>query len=317
MFLLGSWIAYFYFPEVGVFKEQISNTYALERMGGLGHPNELGFYCAFTILLFVVIGITGRLPWFIVAPVLMLAGLALLKCYSRTAMIVTLIGLVFTLQNQWRSNIIVPVVCLFIGLTIAFAALSSGKVDWMLESVLSGVSKSGSSDELSSATGRDAIWKYGIEQIKASPVFGYGYGAARFVMYNHSFHCHNVVLNAMMAGGILAGVLLVVQLFYVFWGMLFQPRFEVDGLAVCFLIGGMVEGLLSATTPAAHFVIWSIILFWRPFGFSLAREPKQVTLEGAVIEAASEQAVLKAPRLRCNSETIKGSHFHDAFPAST
>ena len=273
LYVAGSWIAFLYYPEIGVYKEQITNTYALERMGGLGHPNELGFYCAFAILLFTVIGVSKRLPWVVVVPVLMLAGFALLKCYSRTAMIVTAIGLVFTLQNQLRANMGIPIAGVFFGLVVAFAAVSSGKIDWMVEDLLSGVSKSGNSSELSSATGRDEIWKYGIEQIKASPVFGYGYGAARFVMYNHSYHCHNVLLNAMMAGGVLAGVLLALQLLYVLWGMFFQPRFEVDGLAVCFLIGGIVEGLLSATTPAAHMVIWSVILFWRPFGFSLNNKP--------------------------------------------
>ena len=273
LYVAGSWIAYIYYPEVGIYKEQITNTYALERMGGLGHPNELGFYCAFTILTFVAIGISKRLPWVVVVPVLLVAGLALLKCYSRTSMIVTTIGLIFTLQNQLRANIAIPIAGLFLGFVVAFAAVSSGKVDWIVEDLLSGVSKSGSSSELSSATGRDEIWKYGIEQIKASPVFGYGYGAARFIMYNHSYHCHNVVLNAMMAGGVVAGVLLLLQMFYVLWGMFFQPRYEIDGLAVCFLIGGMVEGLLSATTPAAHMAIWSMILFWRPFKFALADTP--------------------------------------------
>ncbi len=289
MYVLGSWIAYFRYPEIGVFKEQITNTYALERMGGLGHPNELGFYCAFTILLFTVIGVTRRLPWIVIAPILLMAGLALFKCYSRTSMAVTAIGLVLVFQNQLRANIAIPIAGVFLGVVVAFAAVASGKVDWMVEDLLSGVSKSGSSSELSSVTGRDEIWRYGIEQIEASPIFGYGYGAARFVMYNHSYHCHNVVLNAMMAGGVVAGILLVVQSLYVLWGMVFQPRFEVDGLAVCFLLGGVVEGLLSSTTPAAHFVIWTMILFWRPFNFSLVHSNAEKQRSGNAPSAQTQK----------------------------
>ncbi len=271
LYVIGSWIAFLYFPEVGVFKELVSNTDAFERMGGLGHPNELGFYCAFTIIVFTVLGASGRLHWALVFPVILVTAAALVNCFSRTAMLVTMIGVIVSLQNVWRKNFGLTLAVVFVAVAVAFVVIGSGKVDWMIESALKGISKTGGSEDLSSATGRDRIWAYAMEQIKSSPVFGYGYGAARFIMYDYSFHCHNIILNAMLAGGVVAGIILVVQLLYLLWGIFFESRYEVDGLAACILVGGMVESLLTGTTPGAPLVIWVMIIFWRPCGMVLAK----------------------------------------------
>lgn len=272
LYVSVSWVVFLAFPEIGVAKEYVSSDHAIERMGGLGHPNELGIYCAFTVMVFLALGIKRRVPWIVVMPILCMAGAALLASFSRTAIAVTVLGSAIVLQDYWKKNALVP---LMGGLLLAFAAfglLATGRIDWIMDEALVKLSKSGASRELSSATGRDRIWQYGISQITESPLVGYGYGASRFVMNDYSFHCHNIVLNASMAGGVPAGILVVAQMFYCLWAMIFHPRAEIDGLGACILIGGLIESLLTTPVAAAQVFVWTMVIFWRGFDFRLAAE---------------------------------------------
>ncbi|MFN3193285.1 MAG: O-antigen ligase family protein [Aureliella sp.] len=271
-FLLGSWFAYLFVPEVGVFKEQVTRTEVFERMGGLGHPNELGMYSAFTVLVFAGLGVSKRMPWTIAGCGMLLGAVTLVGCFSRTAMGVCMVGLMFTLQGHWRlrSNLIAAVLVAIVACMVTFAALGSGQLDWMIEDALEGATKTGSTDELTTATGRTEIWAYGIKQIADSPLYGYGYCSARFIMEEHSYHCHNIVLNAMMFGGVVSGLIVLGMVLYLWGSVLFNPRPEVDGLAACMLVAGMVEGLLGAPSPAAALIIWFTLIFWRQLNMSIA-----------------------------------------------
>ena len=265
VYLVGSWVAYLAFPEIGVFAEQISKTEVYERMGGLGHPNELGFYSAYTVLVFTGLGISKRVGWPVAGIGIVLGFVTLAACFSRTAMAVCCIGLLFTLQDYVRlkSNVVGMLLATLVLLFGAFIAVGSGKLDWMIERTLTGVSKSGSTDELTTATGRTEIWAYGIKQISTRPTRGFGYCTARFVMIDHSYHCHNIVLNALMFGGIISGMVVLGMIGYLLYTVFLDRLPIIDGLAVMMLAGGMVEGLLGAASPSASSVIWIMLLFWR------------------------------------------------------
>lgn len=264
-YLVGSWVAYLFFPEIGVFREQVTQTDVFERMGGLGHPNELGFYSAYTILVFAGLGISGRVHGWIVTAGILLGIITVLVCFSRTAILVSGFGLFFVVQAQCRrrGNAIGVSVALAIVFGGAFLALGSGKLDWAVDRALKKVTKSGSLDELKTATGRTEIWAYGIKKIHESPLYGYGYGSARFIMVDHSFHCHNALLNAAMFGGYVSGVIVLMMFLVLLQGVLLSPRPEIDGLAACMLAGAMVEALISAPSPAASTLIWFSLLYWR------------------------------------------------------
>ncbi|MEZ6138773.1 MAG: O-antigen ligase family protein [Pirellulaceae bacterium] len=272
LYLIGSWIAYLFVPAVGVFQEQVTQTLVYERMGGLGHPNELGFYAAFTVLVYAGLATSGRLRWSIASCGMALGAATLLTCFSRTAMIACGFGLLFTLQMhlRQRGNAVAVFLALSLLTLVAFIAMGTGKLDWFVESALTKLTKSGSTEELSTATGRTEIWAYGIEQIKASPIVGYGYCSARFVMEEYSFHCHNIVLNALLFGGILSGGIVLGMILYLMRSLVVAPRPEIDGLVVCMLVGGMVDGLLGAPSPAATVLIWFSILLWRQLDMHLA-----------------------------------------------
>lgn len=278
MFLIGSWIAYLVFPEVGVFKEQVTRTEVFERMGGLAHPNELGVYSAYTVLVFSALGISRRLPWWIAGLGILLGAATLAGCFSRTSILVCSMGLVFTFAGYWRlrSNFIGILMVVAMVLLAAFAALGTGQLDWQIEKALKGATKTGSTKELSTATGRTEIWAYGSSQIAESPLYGYGYCSARFIMEEYSYHCHNIVLNAMMFGGMIAGIIVAGMILYLWHGVFFNPRPEVDGIAVFMLIGGMVEGLLGAPSPAASTILWFTVLIWRQVGAHIAVPSSEV-----------------------------------------
>ncbi len=265
IYLIGSWIAYLLFPEIGVFQEQVTRTEVFERMGGLGHPNELGFYSAYTVLVFTSLGISKRMNMWLVAAGVALGAVTLVGCFSRTAIVVCCFGLVFALQGQWRvrGNAFAIALGLALATGAGLVALGSGKLDWAIDRALKKVTKSGSTEELATATGRTEIWQYGIKKISESPLTGYGYCSARFIMVDHSYHCHNIVLNAMMFGGVISGLIVGSMVLYFVYSLIFNPRPEVDGIIACMVAGGMIEGLISAPSPAASILLWIAMLFWR------------------------------------------------------
>lgn len=272
MYLAGSWFVYLFVPEIGVFQEQVTQTEVFERMGGLGHPNELGFYSAFTVVMFFSLLITRRLGIILAGAGILLGVVTLVGCFSRTATLVCCIGLLFTLQNHWRlrGNAFAGVLVLSLIVLAAFVSVGSGQLDWAIDDALRGLTKTGNTRELATATGRTEIWQYGISQIAESPLYGYGYCSARFVMEEHSYHCHNIVLNAMMFGGILSGLIVVAMILYHWYAVFFRPLPEVDGLIVIMLTGGMVEGLLGAPSPSASTLIWISLLLWRQLDMQVA-----------------------------------------------
>jgi exopolysaccharide production protein ExoQ len=273
VYLIGSWIAYLYFPEIGLFQEQVTQTDVFERMGGLGHPNELGYYAAYMILAFVGLSVSGRIGMGWAALGMALGAVTLLSCFSRTAIITCTIGVIFALRGPLMrpGNLFAAVIATALGTIILFAAVGTGELDWTIESSIADVTKSGTTDELATVTGRTEIWRQAFEEIQKSPVVGYGYCSARFIMEKYSFHCHNVILNALMYGGLFSGLLVTAMILYQLVHLFKTPRPEVDGLIVCLLLGGMVEELVSAASPSASLLLWFSLIFWRQLGMQIAK----------------------------------------------
>ncbi|MEM6778153.1 MAG: O-antigen ligase family protein [Planctomycetota bacterium] len=270
-YLVGSWIAYLLFPQVGVFKEQVSQTDVFERMGGLGHPNELGCYAASTVVLFVALAYRRCLHWHITLPSILLGCITLVACYSRTWIVLTAVGVAMVYRDHWGRPTVFLSAMLVVLLVMAIVGMvyASGGLDWMISDALLKVSKSGNADELSTGTGRTEIWAYGIEQIAHEPLKGYGYGMARFVMEDHSYHCHNTFLNYCMATGLPGGLLFLTLAIYLIHRIVRDPRPEMDGLTTMILLGGMVEGLLIAPAPSAATMLFIVAVFWRHLDMKL------------------------------------------------
>ena len=271
-YLVGSWFVYFFVPSIGVFQEQVTVDTVFERMGGLGHPNELGFYSAYAVLLTLAMANAGRIRWSVATPMALFAVATLLTCYSRTAMVGCSCGLLvmFHERLRMRGNALAFAGLAMGGLLAAFVLMGTGKLDGMIAKGLEKITKSGSTEELTTATGRTEIWAGALSVIGDKPLTGYGYGAARFVMEDFSFHAHNVVLNAAIFGGILGAMVMLSIILYFVGSMIYRRTVDIDGLTTCMLVGGMVDGLLGDPTPAASILLWFIMLFWRQIGARLS-----------------------------------------------
>ena len=274
-YIVGSWFAYIFIPSIGVYHEWVTADSQFDRMGGLGHPNELGLYSSFAILVFSGLAVSKQVRRGVAICCIGLAVITLMYCFSRTAVIACAFGLMFTLQKQLRTRaaIVVAVAAGCVLALIAFAVLGSGSADWKIEDSLIGLTKSGSTTELTTATGRTEIWAYGIGKIVESPLFGYGYCSGRFVMESHSYHCHNIVLNAALFGGFPGGLLLISILLYLAWSMFTRPEPVIDGLAACIMLGGMVDELIVSPSPSAAVFIWAMVVFWRQLGMQMQPKP--------------------------------------------
>ncbi len=265
LYLIGSWIAYLVFPEVGVHKEYTTGSDSVQRMGGLGHPNELGIISAYTTLLAAGMLKTRRMHRLICLAAMALGFATLLTCFSRTATVCCMLGLAAVFRTELRrmGNAYFYGLFAMAGCVAAYFAIGLGWADIFLQNLVSKVTKSGSIDELSTATGRTDIWAEAFRLISESPALGYGYAGARFVMEDYSYHAHNIVLNAAVYAGIFASLVILAMIFVIVRGLLLRPDPVVDGLAVCMLSGGMLEGLLGAASPAASITIWICLLLWR------------------------------------------------------
>ncbi len=91
-------------------------------------------------------------------------------------------------------------------------------------------------------------------------------------MEDHSYHGHNIVINAMLFSGIPGGLVVITMVAVLLMGIVFMPRPEIDGCAACLIFGGMLDGVIGAPAPAAGLVIWLACLFWRQLGLGFHGE---------------------------------------------
>ena len=264
-YLVGSWIAYLFIPEIGVFYEQVSMTDVYARMGGLGHPNELGLYSAFTFVLFAGLHAKGQMKLQFVLPIMALAAATLVTSYSRTSLILATVGLAVVYRDRLltRQFVLTAMVGVLLLIPIVGYQFASGTIDWTLEDTAMSLSKSGTADELSTATGRTEIWSYAIERIGEKPLTGFGYGTMRFVMDEHSFHCHNTFLNFSLSTGVVGGLFFLTMCGYLLTMAWQDPRPEIDGLVAIIIIGGFVEGALLSPAPTCQLLVFMSAILWR------------------------------------------------------
>ena len=239
VFVLGSWIAFLAVPSIGVFLEPIENGEFFPRMGGLAHPNTLGQLSGFVLVAFVSFFISAKGPrrtwlWWGL-PVVVISVAAMYFSLCRSAMLATLIALMWcfrgSIMNERRIVYFLFAGCLGVGELFLFFASVSNPDTWA-EKLLSKVTKSGSVNELTSATGRDAIWAETVSLIQQRPVLGYGAATSKSLLAEYSHYTHNMFLNVSLSAGVFAGALLVLQVFYGLLREIVRPVLVADSLLV-------------------------------------------------------------------------------------
>ena len=263
-FILFSWAAYFFMPEIGVFLEPTANGEFTKRMSGLAHPNTLGQYAGLTL----VVGMAlyqfygQRSKWRVL--VIALAAGALIASLSRTSLVATVVALV-TMNYQWllserRRKWILLGAILFVPMLMIVA--SQVDLQEKIAEKMTIISKSGDASELATATGRAEIWQYSMQLISQRPLIGYGAATSKFYLSDYSLYTHNLLLNIAFSTGISGGLIGLVMILYQAASVVFKPHVIVSAVIVYILVNGLFENVIFSTIAGMPTLLWVMSMAW-------------------------------------------------------
>ena len=264
-FLIGSWLAYFLIPEIGVFAEPVGDGGIKMRMGGLAHPNTLGQYASFGVLFSTFLYYSAKHRSKFVLLMIFCAAFALLFSLSRTSILATIAALLAGYRNTlFTGRRFVGMTAIFVCVGIVAVMVASTQYDFgiLLNEKAQLLSKSGDSEEIFSATGRGEIWAETIRLIKRSPVLGYGPATSKFLLEDYSFYTHNLFLNVGLSCGV-GGILLALVMALGRVRLLFiRSNPLADALVVFILVNGIFENVIFGNIAGLPTICWIIGLTW-------------------------------------------------------
>lgn len=241
---LGSIFVYYAIPSVGIMQGWTpeGGIGEIGRMKGItGSANGIGLIAAIglvlSILYFRSFKLFGRLTALALIPS---AGACLILSNNRSSMIGVAAALWFSFVS--RKNIGIK---LMLSVTLGLAGIAA--LAFFSDEIFSALSRSGKVDEITSATGRAAIWNVVIEMWSRQPLHGYGYASALAILPNDprlfhaAAHAHNMYLELLFAGG----VIMLGLFLYAIWQTLRQAlrlgEINEAALLIFFLLRGLTE----------------------------------------------------------------------------
>lgn len=263
LFQIACWIAYLFFPTLGIFEEAIADGEFKARMAGISHPNQVGIHSGMLILLSIYFGLLKTIQWRYLVPVIMLAGAGSILCVSRTALAALMLS---TMVAYWRFAFRPPFLSLtLIGIpaVLIFGMFLSAQTDVgkSIDSLAVSLTKSGDIEELLTATGRSEIWAFAIEKIGESPLFGKGLATSKVIMVDYSSYTHNLWLNVTFSAGIFCGLFMVILTLSMLRQAIFGKSVIVCGLVVFILTCGMFENTIISPIPGGPTIVFLTAMF--------------------------------------------------------
>ena len=157
--------------------------------------------------------------------------------------------------------LMVPVLAGFA--TVVLAAESVAGFSRLLpRDILESVSRSGSSKEILTLSGRLLIWPYVVEQIADAPWLGHGHAAGVSLFRGFTpwkiAHAHNAYLQALLYVGILGSIPLLAALLSQLRAFVVRPSPVRDILLLNALILGMTETSMVANMPSQGVLTWML-----------------------------------------------------------
>jgi exopolysaccharide production protein ExoQ len=262
-FVILSWIVRFVAPDMTVAIEYLATDDAITRFGGLGHPNVLGAISCMAMLLLLVSARAQYVNWLWLLPCSVVFIATIVESKSRTpaiALACATILMYLPLLRQRSTYLLISVGLASMMIFLTVLEFEFG-IDRALKSVAVKFTKTGSIEELTSATGRTEIWAQAIELISRSPLTGYGGGNSTQIMLEHSGHAHNFVLETALLFGIPAAILLCLLLCINISDSLRHECPFVSEFTAFLLILGLVESPLFGLVPDPAMCIWMACLF--------------------------------------------------------
>ncbi len=209
LYVLIGWVVYLVYPEVGVYREYLTMTQSVDRMGGLGHPNTLGRSACLVLIMTLVACRQRWLSWHVMWFMIPLFIATMIESKSRSPVIGTAIAIaVFCLPllRDRGTYALAAVGVLFLA-SIGIILEAWVGLDFLIQRLLPSATKSGDLSELTSLTGRTDIWRESIHYILERPLIGYGGGTSAKIMFEHSGHAHNMLLETALLYGIPAALI--------------------------------------------------------------------------------------------------------------
>jgi O-antigen ligase len=286
---LGSIFVYYAIPSIGVMQGWIPGGEFGEigRMKGItGSANGIGLIAAFglvlAILYFRSFAAFGKCTALALIPS---AGACLILSNNRASMIAVVASVWFSFVS--RKNIGFKMM-----LTITVGLIGIVALSLFSDQIFTALSRSGHADEITTATGRAAIWSVVIEMWSQQPLHGYGYASALAILPNDprlfhaAAHAHNMYLELLFAGG----VIMLGLFLYAIWQTLRQAlrsgAINEAALLLFFLLRGLTEatpfsGMASFSSFAFGLTLALVIA---PLVRSRALQTKPVSAPGAARE---------------------------------
>lgn len=256
---LGSIFVYFAIPSIGVMQAWTpeGGFGEIGRMKGLtGSANGIGFIAALgaamAILYWRSLDLFGRS----VALALIPSALACLVLSNNRSSMIALAAALWV-GYVFRKNAGPKIM-----LTVTLGMVALAALIFFSDEIFALLSRSGRAEEITSATGRTAIWSVVLEMWTQRPFTGYGYTSALAILpldprlFHVAAHAHNMYLELLFAGGIA----LLALFFYALWQTFRQAHrlgaVNEAALLVFFMLRGMSEA-----TPFSGMVGFASIAF--------------------------------------------------------
>jgi O-antigen ligase len=268
IFLIGGWIAYLWFPALGHFQEPLSQGRLIDRFAGLSHPNTVGQFGGLVIVIMAALWI-GRQArsWWSVLLVALAAG-ALVLSISRASMAACAIALVVANRDVLRRRL-GGEFWLTMGIAVAAAALLfslSGLADDLVGKAIAKLTKSGSTEELTTMTGRWSIWGETLRLSAERPLLGWGPATSKILLEEFAGYTHNLWLNGLLSGGVVCALVLVGLTAGRIRATFRQPQRIADGIAIFIICNGLFENMIFESIPAAPTMLLIVSMMWRDAG---------------------------------------------------
>lgn len=241
---LGSIFVYFAIPSVGVMQGWTpeGGVGEIGRMKGItGSANGIGLIAAFGLVLAVLYFRSFATFGKCTALALIPSALAcLVLSNNRSSMIGVGAALWFSFIS--RKNIGFKVI-----VTVTLVLIGAAALALFSDQIFAALSRSGNADEITTATGRAAIWSVVLEMWAQRPFHGYGYASALAILpldprlFHAAAHAHNMYLELLFAGGVILLGLFLYAIWQTFRQALRLGEINEAALLVFFLLRGLTE----------------------------------------------------------------------------
>ncbi len=198
---LLSLAAYGAMPSLGRMSDWVNGAFVptWRLQGVFGTANAAGGAAAIGIIMTLLLAGSHENRWFCLALLATFAACLALS-NNRMAMAGLAAALLYASWVRGDQALKLGGLALAAGLVI-LAYLGFG------DALLELLSRSGSSDEITSGTGRTRIWAVVLQLWSEQPLLGYGAGSAKYILpkdpllFSAAAHAHNLFLNVLFSGG--------------------------------------------------------------------------------------------------------------------